>query len=54
VTLRATTLIVVVDVEFDKKVSEILLGFSNRGPKLRGRGEGTFVCPFCHGKKVPS
>jgi hypothetical protein len=42
------------DVDFDKKVSEILLGFSDRGPKLYGRGEGTFVCPFCCGKKVPS
>jgi hypothetical protein len=42
------------DVEFDKKVSEILLSFSDGGPRLRGHGEGTFVCPFCCGKKVPS
>jgi hypothetical protein len=42
------------DAEFKEKESEILLGLSNGGVRLRGRGEGTFVCPFCHGKKVPS
>jgi len=42
------------DVEFDEKVSEILLGFADGGPRLCGRGEGTFVCPFCCSKKVPS
>ena len=40
--------------EFKEKESEILLGLSNGGVRFCGRGEGTFVCPFCHGKKVPS
>ena len=40
--------------EFEEKESEILLGLSNGGVRFCGRGEGTFVCPFCHGKKVPS
>ena len=40
--------------EFKEKESEILLGLSNGGVRFHGRGEGTFVCPFCHGKKVPS
>ena len=40
--------------EFKEKESEILLGLSNGGVRLRGRGEGTFVCPFCCDKKVPS
>jgi hypothetical protein len=42
------------DSEFKEKESEILLSFSNGGIKFRGHGEGTFVCPLCHGKKVPS
>ena len=42
------------DSEFEEKESEILLGLSNGGVRFRGRGEGTFVCPFCRGKKVPS
>ena len=33
--------------EFEEKESEILLGLSNGGVKFCGRGEGTFVCPFC-------
>jgi hypothetical protein len=41
------------DVEFEAE-SEILLGLYNGGVRFRGRGEGTFVCPFCHGKKMPS
>ena len=40
--------------EFEEKESEILLGLSNGGVRFCGRGEGTFVCPFCHSKKVPS
>jgi len=40
--------------KFKEKESEILLGLSNGGVRFRGRGEGTFVCPFCRGKKVPS
>ena len=40
--------------EFKEKESEILLGLSNGGVRFRGRGEGTFVCPFCRGKKVSS
>ena len=39
--------------EFKEKQSKILLGLSNGGIRLRGHGEGTFLCPFCHGKKVP-
>ena len=35
------------DSEFEEKESEILLGLSNGGVKFCGRGEGTFVCPFC-------
>ena len=42
------------DSEFEEKESEILLGLSNGGIRFHGHGEGTFVCPFCHGKKVPS
>jgi hypothetical protein len=42
------------EVEFEEKESEILLGLSNGGVRFRGHGEGTFVCPFCHGKKVLS
>ena len=42
------------DSEFEEKESEILLGLYNGGVRFRGRGEGTFVCPFCHDKKVPS
>jgi len=42
------------DFEFEEKESEILLGLSNGGIRFRYHGEGTFVCPFCHGKKVPS
>jgi len=42
------------DSEFKEKESEILLGLSNGGFGFCGHGEGTFVCPFCHGKKVPS
>jgi hypothetical protein len=41
-------------VEFEEKESEILFGLSNGGVRFRGHGEGTFVCPFSHGKKVPS
>jgi hypothetical protein len=37
-----------------KEESEILLGLSNGGIRFRGCGEGTFVCPFCRSKKVPS
>ena len=37
-----------------KEESEILLGLSNGGVRFHGHGEGTFVCPFCHDKKVPS
>ena len=37
-----------------KEESEILLSLSNGGIRFRGHGEDTFVCPFCHGKKVPS
>ena len=40
--------------DFKEKESEILLGLSNGGVRFHGRGEGTFVCPFCRGKKVPS
>ena len=40
--------------EFKEKESEILLSLSNGGIRFRGHGEDTFVCPFCHGKKVPS
>ena len=40
--------------EFEEKESEIILGLSNEGIRFRGRGEGTFVCPFCRVKKVPS
>ena len=39
--------------EFEEKESEILLGPSNGGVRFRGRGEATFVCPFCRSKKVP-
>ena len=42
------------EAEFEEKESGILLGLSNGGVRFRGRGEGTFVCPFCRGKKVPS
>ena len=42
------------DSEFEEKESEILLGLSNGDVRFCGHGEGTFVCPFCHGKKVPS
>jgi hypothetical protein len=42
------------DAEFEEKESEILLGLSNGGMRLHGHGEGTFVCSFCRGKKVPS
>ena len=40
--------------KFEEKQSEILLGLSNGDVRFCGHGEGTFVCPFCHGKKVPS
>ena len=40
--------------KFKEKESEILLSLSNGGVRFRGHGEGTFVCPFCRGKKVPS
>ena len=40
--------------KFEEKESEILLGLSNGGVRFHGLGEGTFVCPFCHGKKVSS
>ena len=40
--------------KFEEKESEILLGLSNGGVRFRGRDKGTFVCPFCHGNKVPS
>ena len=40
--------------KFEEKESEILLGLSNGGVRFCGRGEGTFVCPFCRSKKVPS
>ena len=40
--------------EFEEKDSEILLSLSNGGIRFRGHGEGTFVCPFCRSKKVPS
>ena len=43
-----------VESEFEEKESEILLGISNGGVMFRSHGEGTFVCPFCRGKKVPS
>jgi len=42
------------EAEFEEKESEILLGLSNGGVRFRGCGDGTFVCPFCHGKKVSS
>jgi hypothetical protein len=42
------------EAKFKEKESDILLGMSNGGIKFRGCGEGTFVCPFCCGKKVPS
>ena len=42
------------DFEFEEKESKILLGLSNGGVRFCGHGEGTFVCPFCRGKKVPS
>ena len=42
------------DSESEENESEILLGLSNGGIRFHGRGEGTFVCPFCYGKKVPS
>ena len=42
------------EAEFEEKESEILLSLSNGGVRFRGRGEGTFVCLFCRGKKVPS
>ena len=35
------------EAEFEEKESDILLGISNGGVRFRGRGEGTFVCPFC-------
>ena len=41
------------DSEFGEE-SEIVLGVYNGGVRFCGRGEGTFVCPFCRGKKVPS
>jgi hypothetical protein len=41
------------DVEFEAE-SEILLVLYNVGMRFRGHGEGTFVCPLCHGKKMPS
>jgi len=42
------------DVEFEAKENEILLGLSNGAMRFRHHGEGTFVCPFCRSKKVPS
>ena len=42
------------EAKFKQKESEILLGLSNGGVRFRGRGYGTFVCPFCLGKKVSS
>jgi hypothetical protein len=42
------------EAEFEEKESEILLGLSNGGIRFCGHGEGTFVCPFCRSKKVPS
>ena len=33
--------------EFEEKEIEILLDLSNGGVRFCGRGEGTFVCPFC-------
>ena len=42
------------DFEFEEKESEILLGLSNGGVRFRGHDEGTFLCPFCCSKKVPS
>ena len=42
------------EAKFKEKESKILLGLSNGGIRFRGRGEGTFVCPIFHGKKVPS
>jgi hypothetical protein len=42
------------EAEFEEQESEILLGLSNGGIRFHGHGEGTFVCPFYHGKKVPS
>ena len=42
------------DSEFEEMESEILLDLSNGGVRFRGHGEGTFVCPFCCDKKVPS
>ena len=42
------------DSEFEEKESEILLSLFNGGIKFHGHGVGTFVCPFCHSKKVPS
>jgi hypothetical protein len=39
------------EVEFKKLESDTLLRLSNGGERFCGRGEGTFVCPFCHGKK---
>jgi hypothetical protein len=40
--------------KFEEKENEILIGLSNGGVRFRGHGEGTFVFPFCHNKKVPS
>jgi len=42
------------EAKFEEKESEILLDLSNGGVRFRGHGKGTFVCPFCHDKKVPS
>jgi GNAT superfamily N-acetyltransferase len=42
------------EAEFEENESEILLSLSNGGIRFHGCGEGTFVCPFYRGKKVPS
>jgi hypothetical protein len=42
------------EAKFEEKESEILLGLSSGGIRFRGHGEGTFMCPFCRGKKMPS
>ena len=42
------------EVEFQKLESQSLLRLSNGGKRFRGRGEGTSLSPFFHGKKPPT
>jgi len=39
-------------VVFQNLESETLLRLSNQGERFRGHGDDTFVCLFCHGKKL--